>query len=97
MAMMVLVPTAKMMPMENSTLVKGTARFTEAMAYSFTPLDTISPSTMEYRLNTIRDATVAATKWRNCDNRLRSLSILDEIPFFTICRCGFPHLLCILF
>ena len=82
MAMMVLVPTAKMTPMENSTLVNGTARFTAAMAYSPTPLATISPSTMEYRLKTMRDATVAAAKCRNCDNRLRSLSILDEIPFF---------------
>ena len=47
MAMMVLVPTAKMMPMENSTLVNGTARFTAAMAYSPTPWETNRPSTME--------------------------------------------------
>ena len=78
---MVLVPTAKITPMENSTLVKGTARFTAAMAYSPTPFATISPSTIEYRLNTISDATVAATKCRNCDNRLRSLSIFDKFPF----------------
>ena len=82
MAMMVLVPTAKMMPMENSTLVNGTARFTAAMAYSPTPLATNRPSTMEYRLNTISDATVAATKCKNCDKRLRSLSILDRTPHF---------------
>ena len=50
--------------MENMKLVKGTARLTALMAYSPTPLATNRPSTMEYRENTIREATVAAEKWR---------------------------------
>ena len=91
MAIMVLVPTAKMMAMENSTLVKGTASYTADMAYSLTLLATNKPSTMEYRENTIRDETVAAVKWRNWESKLRSLSILDNVPFciFFVKRIGF--------
>ena len=47
MAMSVDEPTAKSTAMEKSALVKGRARLTALMAYSFTPSETISPSTME--------------------------------------------------
>lgn len=47
MAMSVDEPTAKSTAMEKSALVKGIARLTALMAYSFTPIETISPSTME--------------------------------------------------
>lgn len=80
---MVLVPTANSTAMENMTLVKGTARLTALMAYSPTPFATNRPSTMEYRENTIREATVAAEKWTNWESRLRLFSILDDFPFLS--------------
>ena len=46
-AMSVDEPTAKSTAMENSALVNGMARLTALMAYSFTPMETMSPSTME--------------------------------------------------
>ena len=46
-AMSVEEPTAKSTAMEKSALVKGMARLTALIAYSFTPMETMSPSTME--------------------------------------------------
>ena len=79
---MVEVPTAKITAMENRRLTKGTDRFTALMAYSPTPRATNSPSTMEYREKTMREATVAVEKWKNCFSRL-CCCILDEIPFLS--------------
>ena len=85
---MVEVPTAKITAIENSRLIKGTDRFTALMAYSPTPLATNRPSTMEYREKTMREATVAVEKRKNCLRKLCCSCILDEnsFPF-----SGVPH------